>query len=416
MLLTFKTKINLIEEQENLLINMSEEARTLYNHFLSKLKVQFELDKSFISYYTQQKELKDYKTEFLNYDAKKEILRTLHNNYSSFFTLIKKNKELNPQTPKFRSHKFFFTLSFTQDFLINESIVSISLQKHKRLKLNLAFNKPILGLSCLRNKTKESEIKQLKVFKKDSKYYASIVYEKKEEEIKPIDPVEVLSIDLGKKNLLSVYDVKDNKGLVYSSKFLSKNQKFLDKIVDELKSKRDKKVKGSIKWKKLNRKIEKVSSKKKTQVNLVLQKVSKEIAKQNKTVLVGELSNLKRSIVSEYKNKLNRQMQGNWNLMTFVHLLEYKCRLKGNQVVKVNEAWTSKTCCKCGSVNHDLSLNDRQYVCDCGNNINRDINGAVNIYKNYMGNYSLPLDTDGISVSERFGWCHINQMNRQVIN
>jgi putative transposase len=412
MLLTFKTKINLTEEQETLLNSMSEEARTLYNHFLSKLKTQFELDKTFISYYTQQKELKDYKTEFLNYDAKKEILRTLHNNYSSFFTLIKKNKELNPKTPKFRSHKFFFTLSFTQDFIIDKDILKISYSKIRKLEIKLLFFNLIRELSCLRYKTKESDIKQLKIFKKEDKYYASIVYEKKEEEIKPIDPVEILSIDLGKKNLLSVYDVKENKGVVYSSKFLSKNQKFLDRRVDELKSKRDKKVKGSIKWKKLSRKIGKVSSKKKTQVNLVLQKVSKEIANQNKTVLVGELSNLKRNILSEYKNKLNRQMQGNWNLMTFVHLLEYKCRLKGNQVVKVNEAWTSKTCCKCGSVNHDLSLNDRQYICDCGNNVNRDINGAVNIYKNYMGNYSLPLDIDKISVSERFGWCHINQMNR----
>jgi hypothetical protein len=25
----------------------------------------------------------------------------------------------------------------------------------------------------------------------------------------------------------------------------------------------------------------------------------------------------------------------------------------------------------------------------------------------------MPLDIDGISVSERFGWCHINQTNIQ---
>lgn len=30
--------------------------------------------------------------------------------------------------------------------------------------------------------------------------------------------------------------------------------------------------------------------------------------------------------------------QNNWNLQTFTHLLEYKCKLKGNQVIKVNEA------------------------------------------------------------------------------
>jgi len=103
-------------------------------------------------------------------------------------------------------------------------------------------------------------------------------------------------------------------------------------------------------------------------------------------------------------------MQNNWNLQTFTRLLEYKCKLKGNQVVKVNEAWTSKTCCKCGSINHDLDLSDRQYICDCGNDINRDINGAINIYKQFMGDYNPSFET--LIVSERFDWCHINQMNR----
>ena len=67
-------------------------------------------------------------------------------------------------------------------------------------------------------------------------------------------------------------------------------------------------------------------------------------------------------------------------------------------------------CCKCGSINHDLDLSDRQYICDCGNNLNRDINGAINIYKQFMGDYNPPFET--LVVSERFDWCHINQMNK----
>jgi len=219
----------------------------------------------------------------------------------------------------------------------------------------------------------------------------------------------VLSIDLGKKNLLSVYDVENNKGIVYSSKYLSKNQKFLDRRIDELKSLRDTKKKNSRKSKQINKKLKKVYSKKKTQTNLTLQKVTKDLSEQNKTIIIGELTNLKKNIKSNFKS-LNRQMQNNWNLQTFTRLLEYKCKLKGNQVVKVNEAWTSKTCCKCGNINHDLDLSDRQYICDCGNNINRDINGAINIYKQFMGDYNPPFET--LVVSERFDWCHINQMNR----
>ncbi len=409
MLLTFKIQLNLSDEQQTIVNSMSNDGRMLYNHFLCKLKEQYEKDKTFIYYYNQQKELKDYKCDYLTFDVKKEILRTLHTNYSSFFKLVKKNKDLNPHPPKFRGKEYFFTISFIQDFIIKENILKISYSNYRKLDIKLDYIQPIKDLICLRNKTIKSEIKQLKIYKEDSKYFASITYEKKEDILKSIDTNKILSIDLGKKNLLSVYDVENNKGIVYSSKYLSKNQKFLDKRIDELKSLRDTKKKRSRKSKQINKKLKKVYSKKKTQTNLTLQKVTKDLSNQNKTILVGELTNLKKNIKSNFKS-LNRQMQNNWNLQTFTHLLEYKCKLKGNQVVKVNEAWTSKTCCKCGSINHDLDLSDRQYICDCGNDINRDINGAINIYKQFMGNYNPPFET--LTVSERFDWCHINQMNR----
>lgn len=409
MLLTFKIQLNLSDEHQTVIDAMSNDGRMLYNHFLGKLKEQYEKDKTFISYYNQQKELKDYKCDYLTFDVKKEILRTLHNNYSSFFKLVKKNKDLNSKPPKFRGKDYFFTLSFTQDFIIKENILKISYFNYRKLEIKLDYIQPIKDLICLRNKTSESEIKQLKIYKKDEKYFASITYEKKEDILKNINTHKVLSIDLGKKNLLSIYDVENNKGIVYSSKYLSKNQKFLDKRIDELKSLRDLKKKNSRKSKQINKKLKKVYSKKKTQTNLTLQKVTKDLSNQNKTILIGELTNLKKNIKSNFKS-LNRQMQNNWNLQTFIHLLEYKNKLKGNQVIKVNEAWTSKTCCKCGNINHDLDLSDRQYICDCGNDINRDINGAINIYKQFMGDYNPPFET--LVVSERFDWCHINQMNR----
>ncbi len=151
----------------------------------------------------------------------------------------------------------------------------------------------------------------------------------------------------------------------------------------------------------MNKKLKKLYSKKKTQTNLILQKATKDLSNKNKIIIIGELTNLKKNIKSNFKS-LNRQMQNNWNLQTFIHLLEYKCKLKGNQVIKVNEAWTSKTCCKCGNINYDLDLSDRQYICDCGNNLNRDINGAINIYKHFMGDYNTPIDFDNLSESERF--------------
>jgi putative transposase len=36
-------------------------------------------------------------------------------------------------------------------------------------------------------------------------------------------------------------------------------------------------------------------------------------------------------------------------------------------------------CSRCGNVKKELGLNERIYLCGCGNHMDRDINAAVNI-------------------------------------
>ena len=62
----------------------------------------------------------------------------------------------------------------------------------------------------------------------------------------------------------------------------------------------------------------------------------------------------------------------------FVKKLEWKCEKFGSYFIKVDPAYTSQTCCKCGQL-HNLTLRDRTMVCNCGNVLDRDINAAINI-------------------------------------
>jgi putative transposase len=64
----------------------------------------------------------------------------------------------------------------------------------------------------------------------------------------------------------------------------------------------------------------------------------------------------------------------------FTTLLQYKLEDQGKQLYKIDKWFpSSKMCNVCGSINDELTLGDREWVCDCGTKHNRDHNAAINI-------------------------------------
>ena len=64
----------------------------------------------------------------------------------------------------------------------------------------------------------------------------------------------------------------------------------------------------------------------------------------------------------------------------FREMLDYKLAWKGKKMVKVNRFFpSSKKCCKCGRIKKELKLSERVYHCECGNEMDRDRNAAINI-------------------------------------
>lgn len=63
---------------------------------------------------------------------------------------------------------------------------------------------------------------------------------------------------------------------------------------------------------------------------------------------------------------------------TFTRILAYKAEEAGRELVKVNPAYTSQVCSGCGLV-QKLKLSQRRYVCECGLDLHRDHNAAINI-------------------------------------
>ena len=67
----------------------------------------------------------------------------------------------------------------------------------------------------------------------------------------------------------------------------------------------------------------------------------------------------------------------------FAQILTYKAEGAGMSVVRVDPAYTSLTCSRCGVAKFDASAQERNRIrfrCpDCGNDLNRSVNAAKNI-------------------------------------
>ena len=82
----------------------------------------------------------------------------------------------------------------------------------------------------------------------------------------------------------------------------------------------------------------------------------------------------------EQNHHLARAIQGvGWS--EFVRQLEYKSEWYGKNILFIGRFEpSSKLCHKCGYVNQNLQLKDREWICPvCGEHLDRDVNAAINI-------------------------------------
>ena len=64
----------------------------------------------------------------------------------------------------------------------------------------------------------------------------------------------------------------------------------------------------------------------------------------------------------------------------FRTILAYKLADRGKKLIKIDKWFPSSKMCRfCGNINHELTLSDRVWTCECGQVLNRDENAAINI-------------------------------------
>ncbi len=188
-----------------------------------------------------------------------------------------------------------------------------------------------------------------------------------------------LSMDLGVCSIASCYSNK-----IGCLKIQTRRFKGLERTINELKSKRDKKKKDSRKCKKLNKTIKRKQTKLTNKRRDYLHKTSKTIIdlcvfNDIDNIICGDIGTKK--LKKEYKTKLNKSTQNEGLLSRFKGFLKYKAENKGLNFLLVNEAYTSQINCITGKRELNSVLSNREVELNPGFIVDRDINSAVNIAK-----------------------------------
>lgn len=224
--------------------------------------------------------------------------------------------------------------------------------------MKVKFSRPLTG-----------DINSLTVSKDpDCKYYVSFLV--KETYQPPNKSAKQIAIDLGIKDFATFSD---------GSKVANPNHLF--KSLSKLKGLQrnlSRKKKGSKNRNKARIKLARLHSKIANQRSDFLHKLSTQIVNENQVICVEDLA------VKEMlqQNKLIAKLARNLGWRNFLTMLEYKSGWNERQFIKVDRWFaSSKTCSACGSINKELKLSQRSWVCSCGAKHDRDHNAAKNILR-----------------------------------
>lgn len=360
MFRAIKYELKPTKSQKKNIKEICESCRIVYNVMLER-KINAEKENGVVlSAYDLIKQLWSLKYEykFLNdspYQALVQAIFNLDFGYRNF----KKKKPTD--FPKFKLSTKNGNFRIPKPCSIDYNNWTIEVEKIGTIKFFKGHNKPING-----------NIKWYTIsYTSTDRFFISALYET--DEITKFNYNKSVGIDVGVKNLAILSDGKvfeNNKYLKSNSKKLRVLQRSVNRKYQKGKTREEQ----SNNWKKAVKKLAKLHEHIAFQRKDYLHKVSSQISKNYSTVCVETLDIKK--MLSNHKLAQSIQDCG-WR--TFMNMLEYKC----DNIVKV-DMWypSSKTCHKCGYVNKELTLNDREWTCpNCGTHHDRDLNAAKNIEK-----------------------------------
>jgi putative transposase len=367
---TFQYRINPTKKQETLLLNTLEQCRRLYNHLLEERKRSWEEDKKGLSLYDQEATFPELKKRVPELrDVYSQVLQNvavrIDLGFKAFFRRIKQG--VDPGYPRFRGHSRYDSFTYTQSgFRLNDRSVSLS----KIGKVKAIIHRPVEGTikTCTVRKTATG------------KWFVSFSCEV-EQTILP-ENISSIGVDAG----LTSFITLSNGEKVDNPRFFKEEEKNLAKAQRRF----SKQAKGTAKRHKCRKVVARIHERITNKRKDFAHKLSRKLVNSYGKIAIEDLS-----INDMQKDNFRCINKGIADVAwrNFFDMLVYKAECAGRIVIKVNPAYTSQTCSRCG-YRQKLNLSDRTFQCPCCSlSLDRDVNAAINIH-------SLGLQTGSSNTAE----------------
>ncbi|MGO1041110.1 RNA-guided endonuclease InsQ/TnpB family protein [Clostridioides difficile] len=362
-----KVRLLPTKEQEEKFFKCSNIARFSYNYSLGLRIRYYKMFKKTISEQRLRKHItkrKKTKLKFLSEvsnDIPKQAVKDMNLAFKNFF------QKGNKGFPRFKS-KRKSKLSFYNDVcklkIEDNNIIQLAkmgkIKTSEQLPINTKFTNPRISY--------------------DGKYwYISIGVEVDENQVS-LNKDLVIGIDLGLKNLALCSDNSIFKNINKTHK-VRKTEKRLKRLQRKVSRKYDvnKQDNKYLKTKnilKLEKEIKLIHRKLTNMRNNHLHQTTNSIVKKYPYKIVMEDLNVSEMMKNIYLSKA----VANQGFFEFTRQMEYKCKFNGIEFVKADRFYpSSKKCSQCGCIKKNLKLSDRIYKCECGLEIDRDLNASINL-------------------------------------
>ncbi len=372
----FAYRIYPTKQQEQTLLKTLALCRELYNAALEERREAYKLQKKSINYYDQANqlpEIKELRPEYndIHSQVLQDVLRRVKKAMDNFFRRVKQGEKAG--YPRFKSYNRFDSFTYPQS--------GFSLTHDNRICLS-----KIGEVMVKLHRPMEGTIKTCTIKREVDQWY--IVFSCEVEETEPLPANnEVVGLDLGVLHFatLSTGETIEN------PRHFRRSQKQLEKLQQNLARRK----KGSHRRAKARKAVAKLHRKIKNQRKDFLHKESRKLVNSYGTLVFEDLktANITRrpkpqrdDTTGEYlpngasvKAGLNKSiLDAGWS--QFQQYCTYKAESAGRAVLFVSPNYTSQMCSGCGQV-RKKELSDRWHSCDCGAELDRDHNAAINIQR-----------------------------------